>query len=308
MSITQSVSQQVLIMLCLIIVGFILFKAKLISEKGTKDFSELLLTTVTPCVLISAYQTDRELSVLKELGTAFLMSLILHIVFIAVSYLVFLKTKNPEKKKFEIFTSVYSNCGFMGIPLLSAALGEKGVLLGSAYLAVFNIIVWTHGLYLYSGNIKLLSIKKLFKNPGVMGTVSALVLFFFNIRLGGSLKASVDYLAALITPLAMLLLGSYLARADLKSAFRHSSLYAAGAMKLLILPIIGIFIFKLCGIEPFLATALSLSAACPAATISALFAEKFEMDTGLPSQIVSVTTLVSVVTLPVIAWICSAVL
>lgn len=308
MNITQAVAQQVLIMLCLILVGFTLFKTKVLSEKGTKDISNILLTIVTPCVLIQAYQMDCDSSVLKELGTAFLMSVILHAVFIALSYVIFFRTRNTEIKKVEIFTSVYSNCGFMGIPLLSAALGEKGVLLGSAYLAVFNVIVWTHGLWLYGGDIKLLSVKNLLKNPGIVGTAIALILFFLKVNLTGAVKASVDYTAALNTPLAMILLGAYLARTDLKSAFKHFSLYTAGAMKLILLPIIGIYILKLLKTNVFLATALSLSAACPSATISALFAEKFDMDTGLPSQIVSVTTLVSIATLPLIAWLTSTIL
>lgn len=308
MNITQTVSQQVFIMLCLILTGAVLFKTRVISEKGSKDMSAILLNIVTPCVLIRAYQIDAEASALKEIGTAFLFSLILHAVFIVVSYIAFSLQKDNALRKIEIFTSVYSNCGFMGIPLLSAALGEKGVLLGSAYLAVFNIIVWTHGLFLYGGDIKLLSVKNLVKNPGIIGTLLALLLFLFNIKLGGFLKASVGYLADLNTPLAMLLLGSYLARCNLLDALKQKSLYIVSAFRLLILPLLGIFILKLFGVAPLCATALSLSAACPCATIAALFAEKFNKDTGLPSQIVSVTTVLSVVTLPLVAWVVSQII
>lgn len=308
MNITQVVSQQVFIMLCLMLTGFVLFKAKAVTEKGAKDMSAVLLNIVTPCVLIQAYQIDADPSAVKEIISAFLYSIVLHVLFIVVSYIVFSFTKNEDLKKSEIFTSVYSNCGFMGIPLLSAALGEKGVLLGSAYLAVFNIIVWTHGLFLYGGDIKLLSLKNLAKNPGVIGTLIALLLFVFKIRLGGFLKASVGYLADLNTPLAMLLLGSYLARCDLLAALRQKAIYAVSAMRLLILPLLGIFLLKLFGASPFTATTLSLSAACPCATISALFAEKFNKDTGLPAQTVSVTTILSVATLPVAAYLASVII
>lgn len=308
MNITQSVAQQVFIMLCLILVGLVLYKTHVLTEKGTKDVSGVLLSIVTPCVLIRAYQIDCDASAIKELCIAFLMSILLHIVFILISYAVFSFQKNPERKKVEIFTSVYSNCGFMGIPLLSAALGEKGVLLGSAYLAVFNVIVWTQGLYLYGGDIKLLSVKNLIKNPGIIGTLIALLLFFSRIRLSGFMAASVGYIADLNTPLAMILLGSYLARCDLKAAFKQPALYSTALMRLLILPFISVIIFRLFNTDEFLAATICLSAACPCATISALFAEKFDMDTGLPSQIVSVTTLLSVATLPLISWLVSIIL
>lgn len=308
MNITQAVSQQVFIMLCLILVGAALFKAKILTEKGTKDMSGILLTIVTPCVLIQAYQIDADMSAIKSIGKAFLFSIVLHICFIVISYLVSFFRKDKNLRKIEIFTSVYSNCGFMGIPLLSAALGEKGVLFGSAYLAVFNVLAWTHGLLLYGEDMKLLSIKNLVKNPGIIGTLLALLLFFLKIKLSGFLSASVGYIADLNTPLAMILLGAYLARCNFISAFKQSSLYAVAAMRLMLLPTIGIFVLKLMHAEPIIAASLALSAACPCATIAALFAEKFDIDTGLPSQIVSVTTILSVATLPAVAWLSSAII
>ncbi len=308
MNITPLVARQVFIMLILIIVGFVLAKKNIVSERGASDMSNVLLTIVTPCVLIQAYQIECDAAIMREIGLAFLLSIVLHAVFIPLAYIVFMREKDIEKKKINIFTSVYSNCGFMGIPLLASTLGEKGVLLGSAYLAMFNIIVWTHGLFLYGGNIKVLSAKNLVKNAGVMGSVVALILFFARIRLAGVLEASVDYIASLNTPLAMILLGAYLARAKIGAALKNASMYAVMAMRLLIMPIAAALLFALLGVDEMLATALILPAACPSAAVGALFAEKFGMDTGYPSQIVSVSTVMSLATLPLVAYIASIVL
>ncbi len=308
MNITPLVARQVFIMLILIIVGFVLAKKNIVSENGSSDMSNVLLTIVTPCVLIQAYQIECDAAIMREIGLAFLLSIVLHAVFIPLAYIVFMREKDIEKRKINIFTSVYSNCGFMGIPLLASTLGEKGVLLGSAYLAMFNIIVWTHGLFLYGGNIKVLSAKNLVKNAGVMGSVVALILFFARIRLTGVLDASVDYIASLNTPLAMILLGAYLARAKIGAALKNASMYAVMAMRLLIMPIAAALLFALLGVDEMLATALILPAACPSAAVGALFAEKFGMDTGYPSQIVSVSTVVSLATLPIVAYIASIVL
>lgn len=308
MNITPLVARQVFIMLILIIVGFVLAKKNLVSEKGAADMSNVLLTIVTPCVLIQAYQIECDAAIMHDIGLAFMLSIVLHALFIPIAYIVFMREKNADRKKINIFTSVYSNCGFMGIPLLAATLGEKGVLLGSAYLAMFNIIAWTQGLYLYGGSIKVLSLKNLVKNAGVMGSVIALVLFCGRIRLTGVLDASVDYIASLNTPLAMILLGAYLARTQIGSALKNASVYAVIALRLLILPVAAILLFSLLGINEMLATALVLPAACPSAAIGALFAQKFGMDAGYPSQIVSASTVISLATLPLVAYIASLVL
>lgn len=308
MNITPLVARQVFIMLILIIVGFVLAKKNIVSEKGASDMSNVLLTIVTPCVLIQAYQIECDAAIMREIGLAFLLSIVVHAVFIPLAYIIFSYEKNTEKRKINIFTSVYSNCGFMGIPLLAATLGEKGVWLGSAYLAMFNIIVWTQGMFLYGGSLKVLSAKNLIKNAGVVGSVIALVLFFAKIRLGGVIEASVDYVASLNTPLAMILLGAYLARTKILAALKSVSLYIVLVVRLLVMPIIAAAIFALLGVDELLATALILPAACPSAAVGALFAEKFGMDTGYPSQIVSVSTLASLATLPLVAYLSSLIL
>ena len=196
----------------------------------------------------------------------------------------------------------------MGIPLLQATLGERGVLLGSAYLAMFNVITWTHGLYLFGEDINLLSVKKLIKNPGVVGTAVALVLFFAQIRLGGVVADAVGYVADLNTPLAMLLLGTYLARSNLKQALVNKSIYLVCFIRLIFLPVLTIMVFKILGVGYDMAITLILPAACPCAAMAAMFAEKFELDPGYPSQIVSVTTIASLATLPFISYLTSLIM
>lgn len=308
MNITPIVTEQVLIMLVLILVGFVLYKKNIITKSGTKDMSGILLNLVTPCVMIKAYQIDFSAEVVKELMLSFVLSILIHGVFIAFSYIIWRFEKDDEKRINGIFTGVYSNCGFMGIPLLAATMGDKGVLLGSAYLATFNILVWTHGLCIYGRSIKHLSLRNIVKNPGVIGVCLALVLFFTRIRIQGPAMDIIGYFASLNTPLAMLLLGTYLARDNILKAFRRVGLYVVILLKLFVFPIFSAVIFALLGIDSFLGTTLVLCAACPAAAISAIFAEKFNMDTGYPSQIVSVTTLLSVLTLPMITLVSSLIL
>ena len=106
-NITPLVAQQVAIMLILIITGFVLTKAQLITKKGSKDISNILLTIVTPALLIEAYQIDFELSILKELAVAFSLAFASHVIFIAICHFSYAKVKDKYKRKVLKFTNIW---------------------------------------------------------------------------------------------------------------------------------------------------------------------------------------------------------
>ena len=171
---------------------------------------------------------------------------------------------------------------------------------GSAYLAVFNILNWTHGIYLYTQDRKSLSLKKILINPGVIGVVIGLALFFARIRLPGVLYTAVDYMAGLNTPLAMLLLGVFLADVNFSTALKNGRLYLVSFVRLVLVPVIGILLLKLPFVGAAVAVAVLIPAACPSATAAALFAAKYDLDAGYASEIVALNTLMSIVTIPLI--------
>lgn len=299
--IASTVSIQVFVMFALIIMGYVLTKAGTITKKGASDMSGILLTVVTPCLLIRTYQTKLDSASVHALIYAFIASFVIHFVLIALSAVYFRGVKDEEMRKIDRFSSVYSNCGFMAIPLLQATFGNKGVFYGSAYLAVFNILSWSHGIRLYSGKDGTLSVKKIFFNPGIIGTMIALVLYFLQIKLPSVVMSVVNYTADLNTPLAMLLLGSFLARTNIISAFKNPQLYAVSLFRLILAPITAMLLFALFKTDRYIAMSILISASCPTATLAALFAEKFDMNAAYGSQISAVTTLYSIVTIPLAA-------
>lgn len=297
MELSLTIFIQVLIMGVMIFVGFLLTKTNTINEKGARQMTEILLKVVTPCVLINAYQKDFSPQLAGGLLISAGFAVIIHIIAILIATLV-LKKEETLKYRVSIFASVYSNCGFMAIPLLSAAMGADGVFYGSAYLAVFTLFYWTHGICLYGGSIKEISIKNIITNPGIIGTTIAVLLFVFNIRLPYVIGESVKYFAGLNTPLAMVVMGSYITKVDFKSAFKNLGIYVVTILRLLIIPIIVVFIAKLLKIEEVAARAILISAACPSAAVATLLAAKYDLDSVYASEIVSVSTLVSIVTIP----------
>lgn len=299
MEISGVIFVQVLIIVLLMLVGFVLAKTELLDKTTANRMTNIVLTVAMPCMLIEAYQKDFSTDLLKGLLMSALLTLIVTVIGIFIARIVF---KKEESLRYRInrFASVYSNCGFMAMPLLSAALGSDGVFYGSAYFSVFTILSWTHGICLYNGSLKEISGKKILTNPGIVGVTLALLLFVFGIRLPYVLSETVGHIAALNTPMGMMLTGAYLAGVDLKKAFKGFSLYAVALLRLVVIPIITVFLAKAMGLDPVAAKATIICAACPTASIAALFAAKYEMDAGYATQLVSVITLMSVITIPIV--------
>lgn len=299
MELSRIVFVQVLIIFVLMAVGFVCSKARLINEKGTRQMTDVLLLIVMPCVLIKAYQKEFSKELIFGLLMSALFALVIHIIGIVISTLIF-KKEESLRYRINIFSSVYSNCGFMAIPLLNAAVGTDGVFYGSAYLAVFTILNWTHGICLYSGSLKEISVKKIITNPGIIGTTIAIISFVMGIKLPYVLEESVSYLAGLNTPLAMIVTGAYLTRVDFKKALKNVSIYLVSLLRLVVVPIIAVVVAKIINIDALIAKSVLISAACPTAAIAALFATKYELDSTYAAEVVSITTILSVVTIPLV--------
>ncbi len=300
MELAWIVAQQVAVIFLLILVGAVMKKKQMVTQTGIDQFTNLLLKVVTPCVLINAYQKELEVKLVRGLLVAVVFSLITNGVAILLSHLLF--RKEPSKRyRINIFCSVYSNCGFMAIPLLSAALGSDGVFYGSAYLAVFSILYWTHGVYVYTaGDKNEISLKKAIFNPGVVGTTISLILFFAQIQLPSIVLEPIKHLANLNTPLSMIVLGFYLANLNIKRVIKSGGMYVVCAVRLVLIPLISIGIAKLLPMDQTVAQAVMISTACPSAAVSALFAKKYHLDADYASEIVSVSTLLSIITIPLI--------
>jgi len=293
------VAIQVVIIFILISVGFVLKKIEFIDQHGTKQLTNILLMVVTPCVLINSYQKEFKPELAFNLFMATLFSVALHTVMVLISTLIYRKEPSNHYR-INIFSASSSNCGFMAIPLLTAVLKDMGVFYGSAYLAVFNIFYWTYGICIYTGSTKALSLKKAFINPGVIGTVIGLVLFICRITLPRIVLEPIQYLSGLNTPLAMIILGSYLANINLKKTLAKISIYTVSALRLIVFPVLAIIILLVSGLDRTAATAVLISVSCPIATVTPLFATKFGLDAEYASELVSVSTLLSIITIPLI--------
>ena len=294
-----TVTVQVVVLIILIFLGFICAKTKILGDTGVKNITELVLTFVTPAVIIKSFIREFEVSVLKSLLFSFLIAISAHILFIALSF-VFVRSKDRNAERVLRFAVVFSNCGFMSLPLQQALLGDDGVFYGSSYITIFNVFVWTYGIMLMSGNKEKLTAKKILLNPGIIAFFIGLVIFLFSIPIPKVIKLPIEYLAPLNTPLPMIIIGYHLANSQLKKVFKSFSNILAIILRLAVFPAIGIAVLYLCGVRGTILISSAISFSAPVAAMSTMFAAKFGGDTELSVSLVSVTTLLSVITMPII--------
>lgn len=298
------ISQQLLKMLFILLISVVCFRIGLVSQEGNKNISNLLLMVVNPCLIITVYQTDYDVRLVKGLLLSFVAALAAHIIGILIAKFL-IPAKNNQNFAIDRFGAVYSNCGFIGIPLINSVLGSEGVFYLSAYIAVFNILTWTHGLGLLEGGFNLSRPKEGLRSPMLLATCAAILLFFARIRIPGVLLDSMNYIADMNTPMAMMVAGFSIAQADLKKLFADLPIYRVLLIKLLVFPLAVLLFLWAFSFEHTVAYTILIAAACPTATTLTMMAIRFHCDYTYASKIFSLTTVLSMVSIPVVTFLAS---
>ena len=295
--------RQNLLMLCYLTVGYFLYRKKLITVQGSADLGRMLLYVVMPMAIIKSYLTEITPEKLVGLGVSALTAALSLGLAILLSRILL-----PVECDIERFGAAFSNAGFIGIPLVQMTLGEKAVFYVAAFVAFLNILQWTYGVVLLSGDKTAISMRKLLTNPILLSFAAGLLCFGFSVHLPEILQSFVGSMAGMNGPLAMIVLGGYLAQTELKKLFTEALTYKAAAIRLLVIPIATVLL-----LWPFAARfreiclAVLIAAAAPIGSNVAIFAQLYEKDYTRAVRQVCFSTLAGIATMPVIIAIAMAV-
>ena len=295
----MTVSQQVIILFLLIGVGVNCGKIRLLSELSVKEVTNFVLYIVTPCIMIQTFQRPFD----AALAGLFLQAVLFAVITTVAAWLLARFTlHSPDSRRQNVyrFAAIFSNCGFMALPLENALLGSDGLFFGAAYLATLNVFAWTMGIQIMSGSPKPPSLKKILLNPCVIGVFVGLALFFSSITLPQLIETPVEYLAALNTPLPMIVIGYHLSKADLTSILRDLRAWLAMTERLILIPLIGLAIGLAMHMDTMAFIACMVGLCAPTGAICTMFSVTHGQDTELSVSLVSVSTLLSILTMPLI--------
>jgi predicted permease len=299
------VATQVLILFLLMGVGILCKKCKILNITAVKCISDIVLYCVTPCVIIRSFaDTPFNAEKLKALLLTLLITLLIHGGMILLSRLLVRDTDDSRQRMLQ-FAVIFSNVGYMGLPLQEALLGSEGTFYSGMYIAVFNAAMWTYGLYLMSGDKTAVSPKKALLSPGVLGVLVGFAVFLMpfiipSFTLPHVLYSPIHHLANLNTPLPMLVIGFYLADIDFKAIFKDKKCFYVIFLRLMVMPLLALGILYICGVRGVMLISLIISVSTPIAAVTTMFSTKYDRYPNVSCNLVSLSTLLSILTMPLI--------
>ncbi|MBQ4561619.1 MAG: AEC family transporter [Clostridia bacterium] len=297
-------------MFLLILVGFGVRKFNWIDKDTSKRLSDLILCIAQPFLLISSIvNTEYSPTALKEGGLIILLSFLLHVLSALFAFLCSRPLKDKGESAIMQYALIFENAAFYGFPVLAAVLGDKGLFWGAFYCIIFNILSWTYGMFVLSSanrSIKM-NIKKVFVNFGTIPAAIGVLIFVLRIPLPVPVKDTMSYFAGLSTPISMLIIGGVLANLPFKKLFTNLKVYWLCLCKLVLFPVIVGTIVILLRLPRDIALFATLMASMPTAATTTVFGEKFDIKPEYSALCVGISTVISVVTIPMIILVFDAI-
>lgn len=320
MSITVVIQQMVIIFI-LIAVGMFLYRKEMLSETTTRQMSGLIVNLTNPALLISSALQEGPRMSLQDLGTALAVDLVIYAVLILAGFLIPRILRVPDKYHYAYqMLTIFGNVGFIGIPLASAVLGTECLIFVSIYNLLYVLLIYTFGLSLLQraaakqadsggspqdcagAQTDALSWKKMI-NAGTISAAVAIILYLGDIPAPAILSSTLDYIGQTTTLLSMLVLGVSVAQMALRDIFCHPKLYWFVLLRQILLPVVCVLLLR-----PFLHNELllhttALMLAVPAGNMPLMLSKQLQIDTDTISQGIILTTLLGLVTIPVVSMI-----
>lgn len=296
MALSSIILKQTLAMALYMLMGYLLFKGKKITVEGSKSLAAILLWLVIPCVIIGSFCVEPSGEKIQQM----VVSTALGALALAVAMLI----ARILYKRFPVdnFSAAFSNAGFMGIPLVRACFGDDAVFFLVGFVALLNLLQWTYGASLLSHGTAKMGVKQIILNPISIGLIAGVLLFVTGLgaKLPSVIQNTVNGISALNGPLAMLVLGVYLGQTDPKAMLVRWSLYKLSAVRLLLIPAATLIVLWLLPVDTTIALTVLTAACAPVGSNVAVYAQVYSEDYPYACQSVALSTLLSVVSMPLI--------
>lgn len=299
MEIVSLLFRQNVIMFLYLCIGYILYKKKVITAHGSGEIGRLLLHVIMPAAIIKSYIKDYSEEMLAGFLVSFGAAFFALLLAMFISRIVF-----RHKSAIRQFGAAFSNAGFIGIPLVQMTLGEEAVFYVASFVAILNILQWTYGVFIMTGDSTQISLKNITTNPIAVSLAIGLLLFFLPVKLPAIVTGVIGTLASMNGPLAMIVLGAYLAQVPLKELFTDRLTYLCAAVRLILIPILTMLCLFLIP-EGFgtVRLAVMLAAAAPVGSNVAIFAQIYDKEYTNAVKDVCLSTVLSILTMPVVIGI-----
>ena len=305
MQISILLMQEIIKLFVIMFMGYAVVKAGLMKASESKSVSVILVYLVNPCVIVNAFQVEYTPEVQKGLILAVMAAVVIHLLYLLLTAIL----KHPlHLNVIERATAIYSNAGILVIPLVQVLLGQEYVIYSSAFITVQLVLLWTHCKSMLCEESKL-EWKKILLNVNIISIFVGVILFVSRISLPSGVQSVLGMMNNLMGPLGMLLAGMVIADVSMKNVFLRKRNYLSAALRLLIYPVLSLAVMKIISlfapVSDFKQILLTvyLASVTPACTTVTSMAQLYDKDAAYSSSLYVLTTLLSIVTMPVMVYL-----
>ena len=295
-----TIAEQVGVVFVIVLLGFAGGRTGLFGDEASDGMANIAVNYVTPALVIMAFQREFEMALVNGFLLTMAGDLLAFVFCVFLSVLVFRRGKTERRSVLRAAT-IFGNIGMMALPLQQALFGSDGVFYCAASIAVFNLTFWSYCAVTMSekGGWKSV-IKRVMCNPGILGTIVGLVLFFCSITVPKIPATVMNNLANLNMPMCMLVIGQRLSKIPLETLFNDKGIWSTVALRLVLVPLLMTAVLWMIGIRGPVAVCLVISVAAPAAASVNILAITYKQDVDLAAKSVSMHTILSLITMPVL--------
>ena len=291
-----------LTLFCLMLIGIVLKKLGILTPAARASFSDMLVNIILPCNTINSFLGG--ISATPELMKSCILAVVISAVIQGVSIFTkpLFRKMSPDEQRICTYGMIVSNSSYIGLPIAEALYGPLGIMFTSIFQIPIRLTMWTSGLAQFTVTEKKGMFKKLITHPCIVALIIGFLLLIFPVKLPAFLSKTILTVSRCTTPVSMFVIGSILADTDVKTIISWKTLYFS-FLRLIAFPLLVWLVLKPFGLDPMLLSIAVILTAMPAGSLTSILADKYHMDSEFASKMVFVSTLLSMVTVPLFGLI-----
>ncbi len=288
----------------ILVLGFCLGKWKLISTTTNKELTNLLLTIFMPASLLMAFPSEYNEDSINLFSSGLVAGILIMLMLVILSRIIFNKWWFKGGLRYESqFAMIFNNATFLGYPIVANTFGQTGIIAYCGFIIAFNLALFSYGIWLFEHKISAKLLKSIVTNPNILAVLLGMILFLANIHLPVFVSDAIGFVGNATTPLSIICIGFMLSRADFKTIFKKWRLMVTALIQLIVGPIATYFLLIWLKFPIEVVSVCTLIQALPTATSLGLFATKYGGNNIESSELVTISTILSMVTMPIMILI-----
>lgn len=295
------VLKSVISLFLIMLVGVYGSKRNIITPEVNKALINILIEIALPFMILASFVFTYDETIKFNVLKTFIYSPIAYIIIALISALLLIPIKK-DKRTILHFSNIFTNTGYIGFPILNAMYGAEAVIYGSVFNMFFVIFLWTYGIFLFTGSIDRDNLKKellnILFNPSILAVALGMLIMIFDIVIPELLLNTIRSVGNITGPLSMIIVGATLAKVEFKNSLKDLSIYYGMAIRLIIIPLVIYLISILIGDRGIVSNAVIVMSAMPAAAMTSILAENYELEAEYAATMVLMTTVFALFTIP----------